>query len=72
MADETKPQKGMAKLEIYAYQAEQIEDTLRMVANAMDSHEKKTCLDRDVMQSWEMAKNVLAGKIDELPKRYAH
>jgi len=55
----------MEKLEIYKFQAEEIEDTLRMVANVLESHSRQTCIDRNVMQSWEMIKNVLAGKIDE-------
>lgn len=44
----------MEELKIYAYQAKQIEDTLRMVANVLKSHDKKTCIDRNVMQSWDM------------------
>ena len=59
----------MKELKIYEFQAKQIEDTFRMVANALESHEKKTCIDRDIMQSWEMIKNVLLGKIDTLVKR---
>lgn len=55
----------MKKLIIYEFQAKEIEDTLRLVANLLESHDKKTCLDRDVMQSWQMIKNVLAGTIDE-------
>jgi hypothetical protein len=53
------------ELKIYEWQAKQIEDTLRMVANTLDSERQTTCLDRNVMQSWCMIKNVLAGKIDE-------
>lgn len=55
----------MKELKIYEFQAKQIEDTLRMVSNVLESKSKETCLDRDVMQSWQMIKNVLAGKIDE-------
>lgn len=55
----------MKKLTIYEYQAKQIEDTLRLVANTLKSHPKTTSLDRDVMQSWAMIKNVLNDKIDE-------
>ena len=56
----------MEELKIYKYQAKQIEDTLRMVANRLKSHSKETCLDRNVIQSWEMIQNVLSGDIDKL------
>jgi hypothetical protein len=49
----------MEELTIYEFQAKRIEDTFRMVANALKSHSKTTCLERDVMQSWEMIKNVI-------------
>lgn len=55
---------GMDKLELYRFQAKQIEDTLRMCANALESHDRKTCLDRNVMQSWQVIKNVLEGNPD--------
>ena len=54
----------MKELKIYEFQAKQIEDTLRLVARTLESKSKTTSLDRDVMQSWEMIKNVLAEKID--------
>lgn len=49
----------MEELEIYEFQAKHIEDTFRKIANCMNSRSKETCLDRDVMQAWEMIKNVL-------------
>ncbi|MFW6246788.1 MAG: hypothetical protein ACOC22_01235 [bacterium] len=55
----------MEELTIYEFQAKRIEDTLRVVANALKSHDKKTCLDRDVMQSLQMIKNVLNKNIDQ-------
>ena len=54
----------MKELKIYEFQAKQIEDTFRLVARRLESKSKTTSLDRDVMQSWEMIKNVLAEKID--------
>lgn len=54
----------MEKLEIYRFQAEDIEDTLRMVANVLESNKKETCLDRNVIQSLERMRNVLKGEID--------
>lgn len=55
----------MKELKIYEFQAKRIEDTLRLAARALESQNKETCLDRDVMQSWEMIKNVLAEDIDK-------
>ena len=59
----------MKELKIYEFQAKQIEDTFRLVARVLESEGKKTCLDRDVMQSWEMIKNVLAEDINKQAKR---
>ena len=49
----------MEELKIYEFQAKRIEDTLRLVANLLKSQSRETCLDRDVMRSWEMIKNVI-------------
>lgn len=54
----------MKKLKIYEFQAKQIENTFRLVAMVLKSQKKVTSVDRDVMQSWEMIKNVLSEKID--------
>lgn len=59
----------MKELKIYEFQAKQIEDTLRIVARVLESKSKETCLDRDIMSSWMMIKNVLDGKIDERVQR---
>jgi len=56
---------SMKELKIYEFQAREIEDTFRIVANVLKSHAKTTCLDRDVMLSWEMIKNVLAENPDK-------
>jgi len=55
----------MKELKIYEFQAKQIEDTLRIVARVMESKNKETCLDRDVMVAWQRIKNVLAEQINE-------
>ena len=60
----------MEELKIYEFQAKRIEDTFRMVVNALKSHDKKTSLDRDVMQSWEMIKNVLNKDIEKHVSRF--
>ena len=59
----------MDKLEIYKYQAKQIENTLRMVANVLESRTKKTSFDRDVMQSIGMITNVIEKQIDTYVER---
>lgn len=54
----------MKELKIYKFQAKKIEDTFRLVARTLESKSKTTSLDRDIMQSWEMIKNVLSENID--------
>lgn len=61
----------MKELKIYEFQAKQIEDTFRMVANLLKSRNKETSLDRDIMQSWEYIKNVLKGDIDIKVTRFS-
>ncbi len=52
----------MEELMIHKFEAEQIEDTLRIVANVLGSRkvEGQTCCDRQVVKSIEMIKRVLA------------
>jgi len=57
-------------LVFHEFQAKQIEDTFRLVARSLGSKTKTTSFDRDVMQSWEMIKNVLAEKIDTHVPRF--
>ena len=59
----------MKELKIYEYQAKQIEDTLRLIANHLESHDNETCLDRDIMQSWGMIKNVINENPDKQVRR---
>lgn len=60
----------MEELKIYEFQVKRIEDTLREVANILKSHSKETCVDRNVMQAWEMIKNVLDKNIDQHVSRF--
>ena len=60
----------MKELKIYEFQAKRIEETFRLVAKSLGSKTKTTSVDRDVMQSWEMIKNVLAGNIDTQVPRF--
>jgi hypothetical protein len=59
----------MDELKIYKFQLEQLKDTLRLVANVLDSRKKETCLDRDIMVSIAMVDNALSGEIDKRVKR---
>ena len=52
----------MKELSIHEFEAKQIEDTFRMIANVMGSRTEKTCVDRQVMKSIKMIKRVLAEK----------
>lgn len=40
----------------------EIANTLRMVANALDSPKRDTCLDRNVMRSWNYAVDMIKGR----------
>lgn len=59
----------MEELKIYKFQAKHIEDTLRLVARTLESRNKETSIDRDVMQAWGMIKNILNGEPDKHVQR---
>jgi predicted transcriptional regulator len=59
----------MEELKIYEYQAKQIEDTFRIVARILESKDRKTSVDRDIMQSWAMIKDVLNKDITNVYSR---
>jgi hypothetical protein len=46
-------------IEIPEWQLKKIENTFRLVSNAMHSTRKETCLDRDICQHHDWIKNVL-------------
>lgn len=50
----------MEEYVIYRYEAEQIEDTLRIIANILHCENEETCADRQVMKSIKMIKQVLS------------
>lgn len=49
----------MKELNIYEYQVKHLEDTLRLVANALGSRKEETCLDRQVMKAIKMINEVI-------------
>ena len=55
----------MKELMIYEFQVNKIEDTLRKVNNLLDCDKKETCLDRDVMETIQILKNILSELPDE-------
>lgn len=54
----------MKELKIYKFQAEEIEDALRMVSYIFESHKKETCVDRSIILSLKLIRNVLDETID--------
>lgn len=46
-------------VQLEEWQIKQIEDTLRIVANHFNSSDRKTCLDRMVMLSWNWVVDAL-------------
>jgi len=49
----------MEELIIYKYQAKEIAETLRIIANILHSHSETTCADRMVMKSTKFINEVL-------------
>lgn len=43
-----------------------VHDTLRLVSNAMNSHKKETCVDRQVCKALQFSREVLTKKAVEL------
>ena len=56
----------MEELMIHKYQAESIENALRLAARALKSKDCETCMDRDVMQAWDMITNILNKEPEKL------
>lgn len=54
----------MKEITIYEFQLKEIIDALRMTLNLRNSQKGETCFDRTVRQSYEFAKNALAGEKD--------
>ncbi len=53
-------------INIPLWQLKEIANTLRMVANALDSPKRKSCLDRNVMRSWNNVVDIINGKESSL------
>jgi len=56
----------MEKITIYKFQLESIKEALRLVSNTYGCEDKKTCMDRMVVQAEEYAKNALNGEKDKI------
>lgn len=48
------------------WELKEIANTLRMVANALDCPKRKSCLDRNVMRSWNNVVDIINGKESSL------
>jgi hypothetical protein len=59
----------MEELIIYKFQAKAIEDALRSAARIFKSQSKTTCVDRDIIESWQYIQNVIDGNIDKEVER---
>ena len=59
----------MEEITIYKFQLETIIEALRITSNIHNSHEKKTCHDRQITQAYSYAKNALNGEKDN-PVKY--
>jgi len=44
------------------WELKEIANTLRMVANVLDSPKRKSCLDRNIMSSWNRVVDMINGK----------
>lgn len=59
----------MEKLIIYKFQAETIENALRLAMNVLDSRNKstQTAMDRELLRADKFIKSALAKQIDKQP-----
>lgn len=48
------------------WELKEIANTLRMVANALDYPKRESCLDRNVMRSWNNVVDIINGKESSL------
>lgn len=55
----------MEELVIFKYQAKEIENTLRLVANVLGSRKEETCLDRQIVRSQEFLKEILTKSTEQ-------
>lgn len=60
-------------IKVPLWELKEISDTLRMVANAHDSPKRESCLDRNVMRSWNHVIDMIKGhtsSISEILRYY--
>lgn len=50
------------EIKVPLWELKEISDTLRMVANALDSPKRETCLDWNIMRSWNHVVDMINGK----------
>lgn len=55
-------------IEVPLWELREIANTLRMVANALDSPKRESCLDRNIMRSWNHVVDTIKGKIPSAPE----
>lgn len=59
-------------VEVPIWELREISNTLRMVANVLDSPERKTCLDREVMRSWNHVVDRINGHTPTISERLSY
>lgn len=59
----------MEKIELYKFQAKIIYDALRLSARTLNSKDKETSMDRDIMQALGYIENALSGDKDKRVSR---
>ena len=55
-------------IKVPLWELKEISDTLRMVANALDSPKRESCLDRNVMRSWNHVVDMIKGRTSSISK----
>jgi hypothetical protein len=58
----------MEEITIYKFQLKTIAEALRVAINALESQKQETCLDRQLVQANQYAKNALNGEKDKSVK----
>ena len=59
----------MEEIIIHKYQLKNVQEALRLAANATGARELKSCMDRDIMHAVAIVDAVMEGKYKELVKR---
>jgi len=59
-------------VEVPLWELREIANTLRMVANALDSPKRESCLDRNVMRSWNHVVDMINGHTSSISESLSY